>query len=144
MVVIARPSRFIIFGVALLLVPTVVRAALDPSLVNFAWALLGLPIVIRTSMLTVAVNKDWVTIRNFLSTTHVPLWEAEVEFGEIEGGGLVSDAGGKMDQGGRSLYVRRSWHENDRVLVTIAPRYGEESLRVHDELIEQIALHRAM
>ncbi len=144
MVVVARPSRFIVFGVALLLVPTVFRAALDPSMVNFAWALFGLPIVIRTSMLTVAVNKDWVTVRNFLSTTHIPLWEAEVEFGEIEGGGLVSDSGGKLDQGGRTLYVRRSWHEDSRVIVTIAPRYGDESQRVHDELSRQILLHRAL
>lgn len=144
MVVVARPSRFIVFGVAFLLVPTVVRAALDPSLVNFAWALCGLPIVIRTAMLTVAVNKDWVTVRNFLSTTHIPLWEAEVEFSELEGGGLVSDAGGKIDQGGRTLFVRRSWHEDDRVVVTVAPRYGEESQRVYDELNKQIALHRAM
>ncbi len=144
MVVVARPSRFIIFAVALLLLPTVVRAALNPSLINFAWALCGLPIVIRTSQLTVAVNKDWVTVRNFFSTTHVPLWEAEVEFGEVEGGGFVSDLGGRLDQEGRSLYVRRSWHEDDRVLVTVAPRYGDEQIRVHDALVEQIALHRAL
>ncbi len=144
MVVVARPSKFIVFGVAFLLVPTVVRAAMDPSLINFAWALCGLPIVIRTSLLTVAVNKDWVTVRNFLSTTHIPLWEAEVEFGEVEGGGLVSDAGGKLDAGGRTLYVRRSWHDNERVVVTIAPRYGDESQRVYDELNRQIALHRAL
>ena len=144
MVVVARPSRFIVLAVAFLLVPTVVRAALDPSLVNFAWALCGVPIVVRTSMLTVAVNKEWVLIRNFFSTTAVPLWEAEVEFGELEGGGLVSDAGGRLDQGGRSLYVRRSWHDNDRVLVTVAPRYGDENQRVHDELKKQILLHRAL
>lgn len=144
MVVVARPSRFIVFAVAFLLVPTVVRAAMEPTLVNFAWALCGVPIVIRTSQLTVAVNKDWVTVRNFFSTTHVPLWEAEVELGEVEGGGFVSDSGGKIDQEGRSLYVRRSWHDNDRVLVTVAPRYGDEQVRVHDELIEQIALHRAL
>lgn len=144
MVVVARPSKFIVFSVAFLLLPTVVRAAMDPTLVNFAWALTGVPVVIRVSMLTVAVNKDWVTIRNFFSTKHIPLWEAEVEFSEVEGGGFVSDAGGKLDQGGRTLYVRRSWHEDDRVIVTIAPRYGDESQRVHDELNRQIALHRAM
>lgn len=144
MVVVARPSRFIVFAVAFVLLPAVVRAAVDPSLVNFAWALCGLPIVIRTSQLTVAVNKDWVTIRNFFRTTHVPLWEAEVELGEVEGGGFVSDAGGKLDQEGRSLYVRRSWKDDERVLVTVAPRYGDEQVRVHDELIEQIALHRAL
>ena len=131
-------------GVAFLLLPTVVRAAINPSLVNFVWALCALPIVVRTSQLAVAVNKEWVTIRNFFSTTHVPLWEAEVEFGEVEGGGFLSDAGGKIDKEGRSLYVRRSWHEDDRVLVTVAPRYGDEQVRVHDELVEQIALHRAL
>lgn len=144
MVVVARASRFIVFSVAFLLLPTVVRAAMDPTLINFAWALCGVPIVVRMSLLTVAVNKDWVTVRNFFSTTNIPLWEAEVEFGEIEGGGMVSDAGGKLDQGGRSLYVRRSWHEDDRVLVTVAPRYGDESIRIHDALIEQIAIHRAL
>ena len=144
MVVVARPSRFIVIGVAFLLIPTVIRAALDPTLVNFAWALCGLPIVIRTSQLVVAVNKDWVLVRNFFSTRHIPLWEAEVEFGELEGGGLVSDAGGKFDQGGRSLYIRRSWHDDDRVLVSMAPRYGAGSLRVHHELTKQIAIHRAM
>lgn len=143
MVVVARPSRFIVFGVAFLLVPTVFRAAMDPSLVNLAWASLAIPIVARTALLAVAVNKEWVVIRNFFSTTAIPLWEAEVELGEPEGGGLVSDLGGPIDQGGRSLYVKRSWHDDDRVLVTVAPRYGEETERVYSALCEEIALQRA-
>jgi len=144
MVVVARPSRFIVFGVAFLLVPTVVRAALDPSLVNLAWALCGVPVVVRTALLAVAVDKDWVVIRNFFSTTAVPLWEAEVELSEPEGGGLVSDMGGKIDRGGRSLYVKRRWHQDDKVLVTVAPRYGDETERVFNELTAQINLHRAL
>ncbi len=144
MVVVARPSRFIVFGVAFLLIPTVVRAAIDPTLINFVWALAGIPIVVRTSQLAVAVNREWVTIRNFFSTTHVPLWEAEVELGEVEGGGMLSDSGGRIDNGGRSLYVRRMWHGDERVLVTVSPRYGKENQRVHDELVKQIKLHRAL
>ncbi len=143
MVVVARPSRFIVFGVAFLLVPTVVRAALEPSLVNLAWALCGVPVVVRTALLCVAVDSQWVVIRNFFSTTSIPLWEAEVELGEPEGGGLVSDLGGRIDQGGRSLYVKRSWHDDHRVLVTVAPRYGDENERVFNELTRQIDLHRA-
>lgn len=144
MVIVARPSRFIVFGVALLLVPTVFRAAMDPSLVNFAWALLAVPVVIRTALLTVAVDREWVVVRNFFSTTAIPLWEAEVELGEPEGGGLVSDLGGPIDQGGRSLYVKRSWHEDDRVLVTVAPRYGHENERVYNELCKEIAHQRTL
>ena len=143
MVVVARPSRFIVFGVALLLVPTVFRAAMDPSILNLAWACLAIPIVARTALLAVAVNEEWVVVRNFFSTTAIPLWEAEVELGEPEGGGLVSDLGGPIDQGGRSLYVKRSWHDDERVLVTVVPRYGEETDRVYAALCDEIALQRA-
>lgn len=144
MVVVARPSRFIVLGVAFLLVPTVVRAALDPTLVNVAWALCGVPVVVRTALLAVAVNEDWVVVRNFLSTTAIPLWEAEVELGEQEGGGFVSDLGGPIDQGGRTLYVKRTWHGGERVPVTVVPRYGEVTQAVYQELNAQIALHRAL
>lgn len=142
--IIARTSRFIVGVVAVAaLLPTMARLLTQPSIYSVIWVLLGISIVRRVAQLAVAVSPDWVIIRNFFRTTHVPVWEAQVEFGEQEAAtGLVSDAGGKLDEGGRTLYVRRLLH-GDRLHVGVAPRYGKEPVRIHDDLVAAISEARA-
>ena len=82
-------------------------------------------------------------IRDSFQTIEIPVWEAEVELGEVEGGGMVQDFGGKFDEGGRLLYVRRQWHDGDRIHVGVAPRYGEDAIRIRTELVSEIQKARA-
>lgn len=144
MKVIARVSKFVVGVVATLaLAPTLLRAIISPNSITIGWVIIGAMIVIRVAQISVAVSPDWVIVRNFFRTTHVPVWEAEVEFGETESErGLMSDAGGKFDEGGRMLYVRRQWN-GDRLHIGVAPRYGSEPTRIHDELVDAIREARA-
>lgn len=144
MVVIARTSRFVVGSVAAAaLIPTVARLLTKPSLFAIVWVLLGISIVRRVAQIAVAVSPDSVIVRNFFRTTRVPVWEAQVEFGEREAAtGLISDAGGRLDKGGRTLYVRRLL-QDDRLHVGVAPRYGDEPLRIHDDLVAAISEARA-
>lgn len=140
--VVAKISKFIVVCVALMTIPTLLRFISAPSLLSAVWFLWTSAVVYRVNQIAVYVNDGWVTIRNFAKTTHVPIWEAEVELGEKEGGLVLSDAGGRYDEGGRMLYVRRQWH-GDCVHVGVAPRYGKESIRIHDELKSEILKARA-
>lgn len=143
-VCIARISRFMVVCSALLLmVPTILRFALMPSLVTFVWSLLALGVAVRVSQISLAVSHDVVTITNFFKTTEIPVWEAEVELGDAEGGGMVSDFGGRLDEGGRLLYVKRQWNNGELVHVGVAPRYGEDALRIRAELETEIRKARA-
>ncbi len=144
MKVIARVSKFVVGVVAFLaLAPTLLRAFISPNSITIGWVIIGAMIVIRVAQISVAVSPDWVIVRNFFRTTHVPVWEAEIEFGETESErGLMSDAGGKYDAGGRTLYVRRQWN-GDRLHIGVAPRFGTEPERIHDELVDAIREARA-
>jgi len=140
--VVARVSKFIVVCIALGLTPVLLRAITSPSVFSALWVLMAVAVVVRVNQIAVYVNDGWVVVRNFFKTTHVPVWEAEVELGEPEGGLTLSDAGGQYDAGGRTIYIRRQWH-GDVVHVGVAPRYGKETQRIHDELVKQIQLERA-
>ncbi len=140
--VVAKISKFIVACVALLMVPAILRVVVDPSMINVVWLLLSGAVVVRVNQIAVYVNDGWVIISNFFKTTHIPVWEAEVELGEPEGGLALSDAGGRYDEGGQTLYIRRQWH-GDMVHVGVAPRYGKEVTRIHDELVLEIQKARA-
>jgi len=142
MKIVARTSKFFIGLVALALSPVIGRAVLHPTPFTFLWAGLAIAVVVRVAKLHVGVTKDFVRIQNFFKTTEVPIWEAEIEHGEPEPGFALSDAGGRYDEGGRMLYVVRSWHQ-DRVHIGVAPRFGDESIRIHDDLVVEIQKARA-
>ena len=141
--IIAKASKTIIVLVALLAVPAVWTAVRSPSLLAFAWLVPHVVLVARVKQLGLTVSSAGVTIRNFLSTTVIPVWEAEVKVRVDKDSILLSDAGGKLDTEGRTLYIRRSWNRDDEVQVGIAPRFGHEFDRIHDELVSAIALQRA-
>lgn len=140
--VVAKISKFIVVCVGLLMTPAVLRFAFEPSMVSGLWLVLSGAVVWRVNQIAVYVNDGWVIIRNFFRTTHVPVWEAEVELGEKEGGFAFSDAGGPYDQGGQTLYIRRQWH-GDMVHVGVAPRYGKEAVRIRLDLESEIQKARA-
>lgn len=142
MMVVARISKFMVVCVALLMIPTVIRFVSEPSSLSALWVMIGAGIVYRVNQIAVYVNDGWVVVRNFFKTTHVPVWEAEVELGEQEGGLVVSDAGGPLDEGGHTLYIRRQWH-GDSVHVGVAPRYGKEAERIRIDLVTEIQKARA-
>ncbi len=141
---IAKVSPWIVGFAAVLLIPTFLRAFDNPTPLSIAWVLIGICLVSRVAMMQLRVDREHVVIRNYFRTTRVPIWEAEVEVVQEEGANpFLSDAGGKVDQGGRSLCVVRMWNDHEKVGVTVAPRYGRELDRIHDELIEQIRHQRA-
>jgi len=143
MKVIARTSLFFNGLVALVASPIVLRAIMNPTRWSFLWAIMAIAVVVRVSQIRVSVGGDFVRVSNFFKTVDIPVWEAEIELGEKEGGGPMSDLGGKLDEGGRLIYVRRSWHNNERVHVGAAPRYGAEAVRIHDDLVSEIRRARA-
>jgi len=141
--IIAKASKTIIVLVALLAVPAIWTAIQSPSLLAFAWLVPHAVFVLRVKQLGLTVSSAGVTIRNFLSSTTIPVWEAEVEVRKDKDSILLSDSGGKLDTEGRTLYIRRAWRNEDEVQVGIAPRFGREFDRIHDELVSAIALQRA-
>ncbi len=141
--VVARVSRLFVGLTALLASPVLSRAIMNPTPWSVLWALMAIGVVVRCAQIRVGVTNEFVRVINFSKTIDIPVWEAEIELGELEGGGPMSDAGGRLDQGGRLIYVRRSWHDNDRIHVGAAPRYGVEPERIHDELISAIRRARA-
>ena len=141
--VVARVSRVVVVLVAALFSPTILRAIMDPNSVTIGTVVLGAMVVIRVAQISVGVSPDWVIVRNFFRTTHVPIWEAEVELGEPEAEtGLMSDAGGRLDEGGRTLYLNRPWN-GERLHIGVAPRYGTEPQRIQRELVAAIRTARA-
>ncbi|MGI9605819.1 MAG: hypothetical protein ACR2P0_06735 [Acidimicrobiales bacterium] len=142
MVVIKKASWLMVGIIAVLVVPTVLNAVTNPTPLAFVWVAIGVAIVWRVSRLKVGVDHDGVTVLNFFRTTKIPIWEAEPEIDDPEAGVLLSDAGGKYDQGGRTIYIRRPWH-NDRIHVGVAPRYGTEVERIHHDLLFEIKRQRA-
>ena len=143
MTVIAHTSKTIIVAILVLLLPTFVRAATEPSILSISWIVIGLAIWWRVGQLKVAVSSDHVIVLNFFKTMHIPIEEAEVEVGELEAGVLLSDSGGKFDKGGRNLYVVRNGQESERVRVGVAPRFGAELTRIHHDLVAEILKRRA-
>ncbi len=141
--VIAKASKTIIVLVALLALPSIWTAFRTLTPLAFIWAAGHVAIVVRVSKLRLTVSDAGIMIRNFFSTTTVPVWEAEIEVRAGEDSVLLSDAGGKLDTEGRVLYVKRPWNENGEVHVGIAPRFGHEFDRIHDELVSAIAAQRA-
>jgi len=79
--VVAKISKFIVVCVGLLMTPVVLRAIFEPSAVTALWVVLAGAVVWRVNQIAVYVNDGWVTISNFFKTTHIPVWEAEVELG---------------------------------------------------------------
>lgn len=142
MKVIAKTSKTVIVATVVLLLPTFFGALLSPSPLSIAWVVIGLVILRRIAHIKVAVSSQYITVLNFFRTTHIPIWEAEIEVGDPEGGLLLSDSGGKYDKGGRSLYIMRRCHDAERVHIGVAPRYGSEVDRIHDELISEIKKKR--
>jgi len=138
--VIARASKFVVVVVALLLTPVFLRAVLWPSFAHAVWGSAAVAIIVRMGQVALEVNDGWVTVRNFFKTTHIPVWEAEIELGENEGGLMVSDAGGRMDSEGRMLYVRP--RNGKRIHIGVAPRYGKEAERIRTELARAIETAR--
>lgn len=143
MTVIAHTSRTIIVAILVLLLPTFFRAATEPSILSISWIAIGLAIWWRVGQLKLAVTNDHVIVLNFFKTMRVPIEEADVEVGEPEAGLLLSDSGGKLDQGGRSLYVVRNGDESERIRIGVAPRYGSEVARIHHDLMAEILRRRA-
>lgn len=141
--IIAQTSRTVTWAILILLTPTFLRAVIDPSVWSIGWVAIGLSILSRVSQIKLAVSPEHVTVLNFFSTTHIPIWEAEVEVEDLEGGLLLSDLGGKFDRGGRQLVVVQSWPDRNRVHVGAAPRYGSEVERIHDDLVSEIERQRA-
>lgn len=139
--VIAQNSKFIVCVVALLLTPVFLRAIVWPSMVAAVWGAAGVAIIVRMSQVAIEVGDGWVTIRNFFKTSHISVWEAEIELGEQEGGLMVSDAGGRMDNEGRTLYIRP--RNGRRIHVGVAPRYGKEAERIRIELARAIETARS-
>lgn len=143
MTIIAHTSKTIVVGVLILLLPTFLRAVTEPSILSISWIAIGLAIWWRIGQLKLAVSTDHVTVLNFFKTTHIPIEEAEVMVGEPEAGLFLSDSGGKLDKGGRTLYIVHGGEESERVRVGVAPRYGEELNRIHHDLVAEILKRRA-
>ena len=141
--VIAKASKTIIVLVALTAIPALWTAFTRPSILAFLWLIPHVVFVARVAQLRLTVSQAGVTIRNFWATTVVPVWEAEIEVRAGEDTVLLSDAGGKLDTEGRVLYIKRPWGDNDSVHVGVAPRFGREFDRIHDELVAAIAEQRA-
>ncbi len=141
--VIAKVSKTLVVFVALLSSLVLVGAFLTSSLLAYFWLICLVLLTIRVSQINLELSEEGVTIRNFFRTTHIPLWEAEVEVHSGEKTVLLSDSGGKLDKEGRMLYVTRTWHEGERVHVGAVPRFGHEFDRVHDELVTGIKALRA-
>lgn len=141
--VIAKASKTIIVLTAVLAVPSLWTAVQSPSILAWIWLAAHIGIVVRVAQLRLTVSTAGVMIRNFFSTTTVPVWEAEIEVRAEKDTVLLSDSGGKLDTEGRVLYIRRPWNQNGPIHVGIAPRFGKEFDRIHDELIAAIAIQRA-
>lgn len=143
MKVIAQTSKTVTVAILVLLIPTFSRAFVSPSPLTIAWVVIGLGILWRIAQIKVAVSNEYVTVLNFFRTTHIPIWEVDIEVAEPEAGLLLSDGGGKFDRGGRTLYVIRRWHDSEKVHIGAAPRYGSEVERIHDDLVNEIKKRRA-
>lgn len=141
-VVISRASKVFVAIVALLSAIPVAQAFTRPSLLSVLWMAIGIGIVWRVARLRLAVTDDVVVIQNFFNKVTVPIWEAEIELADPEAGIMLSDAGGKLDEGGRTLFIRRMWH-HDRVAVGVAPRYGRELERIRNDLNTEIMRRRS-
>ena len=143
-VVVAKVSRTTIAIVAFLALPTIYALVTTP---NLGWAMVLIAhaaVLHRVTQISVSVSQEGVLVRNLLSTTLVPIWEAETEVEESDADAtfFLSDAGGKYDNSGRTLYVRRPWN-GTRVHVTAAPRFGDELDRINSQLNEAIRAKRA-
>jgi hypothetical protein len=142
--VIATASKTIVVLAAALAIPATYTAITSPSLLAFVWLVPHIAIVLRVAKLRLSVSASGVMIRNFFSTTVVPIWEAELEIRSGEETVLLSDAGGKLDTEGRILYIKRPWNQSSSdIHVGIAPRFGNEFDRIHNELVGAIRDQRA-
>lgn len=141
-IIVARTTKTAIAIVALFAIPALIAVVANPNILTFAAIVLHLGITYRVSQIRVTVSPDGVIVRNFFSDTFIPLWEADVEVEDQPDVVFLSDAGGKFDTQGRTLYINRPWH-NDRINVGIAPRYGVEFDRIHTDLNSAIKLQRA-
>lgn len=143
MKVIARTSHIVTVLLTMMLSPVMFRPIMNPTIPGLIWAVLSVVVIVRVSQIHLGVSKDFVRIQNFFKTTEVPIWEAEVEAGEPEPElGYNELREGEEETAGRMLYIRRPWH-GDRVHVTVAPRFGEEAVRIRSELESEIRLARA-
>lgn len=141
--VIAKASKTIIVLTAVLAIPSLWTAVQSPSILAWIWLAGHIAIVVRVAQLRLSVSKAGVIIQNFFRTTTVPVWEAEIEVRVEKETVLLSDSGGRLDTEGRVLYIRRPWNQEAPIHVGIAPRFGREFDRIHDELVDAIATQRA-
>lgn len=140
-VVISRASKVFVGFVGALAAVPVAQAFTRPSLLSVVWMFLGIGIVWRLARLRLAVTDDVVVVQNFFEKVTIPIWEAEIEVSDPEAGIMLSDAGGKLDHGGRTLFIKRMWH-HDKIAVGVAPRFGPELERISADLQDEIANRR--
>lgn len=138
---ISRVSRSFIVFVSLLAAVPIAQAFTRPSPLSFGWMLLGIGIVYRLTRLRLAVNDEFVVVQNFFEQITIPIWEAEAELAQAEASIMLADSEGGMANGGRTLFIKRMWHD-DKVAVGVAPRYGDELERIHSELSAEILRRR--
>ncbi len=142
--VIARVSPLVVVLTAIFALPSVVGFLRSPEPLTLLWVVFHILIGKRVAQIGLAVSREGVEITNFTGRTLVPIWEAEAEVVENSGPNpVLSDAGGKYDNQGRALVIRRCWNDDPDVNVGVAPRYGNEVERIHRELVEAIAEQRA-
>ena len=142
--VIARVSNTVIGLTAIFAIPSIFALLFNPSALTLLWVVSHLLIARRVAQISLLVSREGVQVNNFTGTTLVPIWEAEVEVVDQTGfNPMLGDAGGRLDSEARSLVIKRRWHGDPDVSVGVAPRYGPEVDRIHNELVGAIAAQRA-
>ncbi len=139
--VITRVSKTTVVIVALFALPATIAFFMDPSVWRAVAVVGHAAVTWRVAQIRLSVSGHGVTVRNFVSHTLVPLWEAEPELERSEDVLFLSDSGGKIDTEGRTLFINRPWN-GSRVNVGAVPRYGAEVDRVHSELQDTILEYR--
>jgi len=142
--VVARASNLVVGLTAFFALPSLFALLFSPSALTLLWVVFHVLIGRRVAQISLLVSRDGVQVNNFTSSTVVPIWEAEVEVVPQTGfNPMLSDAGGRFDREARALVIRRRWHGDPDVNVGVAPRYGSEVDRIHDDLVGAIAAQRA-
>lgn len=142
--VIARISPLVIGLTAIFALPSAIAFIQKPNALTLLWVVFHVLIGKRVAQIGLAVSREGVEITNFTGRTLVPIWEAEAEMIENLGPNpVLSDSGGKYDNQARALVIRRRWNGDPDVNVGVVPRYGNEIVRIHQELVDAIAEQRA-
>lgn len=142
--VIARVSPLVIGLTAAFALPSTFAFIRTPNALTLLWVVFHVLIGKRVAQIGLEVSREGVEVINFTGRTLVPIWEAEAEVIENLGPNpVLSDSGGKYDNQARALVIRRRWNGDPDVNVGVVPRYGNEIVRIHQELVDAIAEQRA-